>query len=122
MARDCDERSIDRRETGGKETLLSVLMTLRVAGDGTKIEALASEDPSLLQKIVDRAKEHGLISHRFFGTEDEVLVVDEWPSPEAFQSFFDASPEIRGVMDRAGVTSQPEIKFWRKLDTKDEVG
>jgi heme-degrading monooxygenase HmoA len=97
-------------------------MTLRVGGDGTKIEAIASEDPAVLQKIVDRAKEHGLISHRFFGTEDEILVVDEWPSAEAFQAFFDASPEIPEVMDRAGVTSQPEIKFWRKLDTKDEVG
>jgi len=97
-------------------------MTLRVSGDGTKIEALASEDPSVLQKIVDRAKEHGCTSHRFFGTEDEVLVVDEWPTAEAFQGFFDASPEIRGVMDRAGVTSQPEVKFWRKLDTKDEIG
>ena len=101
---------------------MSVLMTLRVRGDGTKVEGLASEDPSLLLKIVDRAKEHGLISHRFYGTEEEILVVDEWPSAEAFQSFFEASPEIRGVMDGAGVTTEPEIKFWRKLDTKDEVG
>lgn len=49
-------------------------------------------------------------------------MVDEWPSAEAFQAFFDASPEIRGVMERAGVTSQPEIVFWRKLDTNDDVG
>jgi len=25
-------------------------------------------------------------------------------------------------MDRAGVTTQPEITYWRKLDTKDDVG
>jgi heme-degrading monooxygenase HmoA len=101
---------------------VSVLMTLRVRGDGTKVEAFASEDPSLLPKVVDRAKEYGLISHRFYGTEEEILVVDEWPTEKAFQTFFEASPEIRGVMERAGVTTEPEIKFWRKLDTKDEVG
>ena len=56
------------------------------------------------------------------GPRRKVLVVDEWPSAEAFQAFFDASPEIRGVMERAGVTSQPEIVFWRKLDTNDDVG
>jgi heme-degrading monooxygenase HmoA len=101
---------------------VGVIMTLRVRGDATKVEALAAEDPTVLQKIVDRAKEHGVISHRFYGTEEEVLVVDEWPNPEAFRAFFDASPEIRGVMDRAGVTSEPEIVFWRKLDTHDDVG
>jgi heme-degrading monooxygenase HmoA len=98
---------------------VSVIVTLRVRGDATKIEA---EDQTVLQKISDRAKEHGVIYHRFYGTQDEVLVVDEWPSPDAFQAFFDASPEIRGVMERAGVTSEPEIVFWRKLDTHDDVG
>jgi heme-degrading monooxygenase HmoA len=101
---------------------MSVLVTLRVRGEATKLEALAAEYPSLLQKIVDRAKEHGVISHQFYGTEKEVLVVDEWPSAEAFQAFFEASPEIRGVMERAGVTTEPEITFWRKLETHDEVG
>lgn len=101
---------------------MSVIVTLRVRGDATKVEALAAEDPALLKKITDRAVEHGCTSHRFYGTEDEVLVVDEWPSPEAFKAFFDASPEIKGVMGRAGVTSDPEIVFWRKLDTHDEIG
>ena len=101
---------------------MSVIVTLRVRGDATKIEALAAADPMLLQKITDRAKEHGVISHRFYGTGDEVLVMDEWPSPEAFRAFFDASPEIPGVMEQAGVTSEPEIVFWRKLDTHDDIG
>jgi heme-degrading monooxygenase HmoA len=101
---------------------MTVLMTLRVRGDASKVEELAAESPGTLQTIVERAKEHGVISHRFYGNSDEVLVVDEWPSEEAFQAFFHASPDIGEVMQRAGVTSEPEITFWRKLDSKDEVG
>jgi hypothetical protein len=50
------------------------------------------------------------------------LSFDECPSEEAFNAFYQASPDIGGIMQRAGVTSKPEITFWRKLDTKDEVG
>ena len=101
---------------------MSVLMTLRVAGDPEKVEALAAQDPAMLQRIVDRAKDHGLISHRFYGTEGSVLVIDEWPSQEAFQGFFEETTEIAQIMQAAGVTTEPEITFWRVLDTKDEVG
>ena len=53
---------------------MSILMTLRVAAD--RIEATG---PEVLQKVIDRAKEYGAISHHFYGSEKEVLVVDEWP-------------------------------------------
>ena len=32
------------------------------------------------------------------------------------------SPEIPQVMQAAGVTAEPEIRFWRHLDTNDSVG
>ena len=98
---------------------MSVLMTLRVHGNA---KAAESEDKALLQTIVERAKQHGVISHRFYGNEEEILVVDEWPDAESFQRFFDASPDIAGLMERAGVTTQPEVTFWRHLDTGDDVG
>ena len=31
-------------------------------------------------------------------------------------------PEIEPMMAAAGVTGEPEITFWRKLDTHDDVG
>ena len=102
---------------------MSVVMTLRVVGDGTATEKLAAEDPTLFTNIVDRARDLGVISHRFYASDNEILVVDEWPSPEAFQHFFDENaPEIQKIMKTAGVTSEPEITFWRKLDTGDDVG
>lgn len=98
---------------------MSVLMTLRVAGDPKAIE---SADQAMLDTLVERAKEHGLISHHFFGNDNEVLVVDEWPDEESFKSFFDSSPEIGGMMAAAGVMSQPTAEFWRPLDVNDSVG
>jgi len=98
---------------------VSVLMTLRVAGDPKAVEAV---DQDVLKTVVDRAKEHGLISHHFFGSDNEVLVVDEWPDEASFQAFFDASPEIGEIMAAAGVTAPPTIEFWRPLDVGDSIG
>jgi hypothetical protein len=117
-----DERGGKRtfREGGGWRSAVSVLMTLRVQGDPKAIEAAEAET---LTTITDRARKHGLISHHFFGTDTEILVVDEWPDEESFRSFFEeASPDIMEMMDRAGVTTRPEPEFWRHLDVKDDIG
>ena len=62
---------------------------------------------------------HGLISHRFYASGDELLVVDEWESKEGFQAFFAEATEIPGMMAEVGVTTEPEVTFWRRLDTHD---
>ena len=101
---------------------MSVLMMFRVKGDAKKLEELAAERTDVLPAIAEDAKRHGLIRHRFYGTDDEILVVDEWPTAEAFQEFFAAHPEIQEMMAQVGVTTQPEVTFWRKLATNDDVG
>lgn len=97
---------------------MSVLMTLRVSGTPKAVEAT---DPELLRTIADRAREYGVIRHRFYGAADEVLVVDEWPDEKSFQAFYEASPDIKTVMDNAGVTAAPTIEFWRPLDVGDAI-
>jgi hypothetical protein len=103
---------------------MSVILTFWVQGDPRKLESVAADNPDRIRGITDRAKEHGLIAHRFYGSDDaQIMVIDEWPDPESFQSFFDqARSEIEALMGEAGVTSEPQIRFWRKLDTHDEVG
>ena len=64
---------------------MSVLMTFRIAGDARKLEERAAENPEEMRAIADRAEEHGLIRHRFYGTDDEIMVLDEWPDAESFQ-------------------------------------
>ena len=101
---------------------MSVIMTLRVSGDPAKLEQLAAENDSMIAGISARAKEHGLIAHRFYGSDDEIMVVDEWPDAESFHRFFESEQHTIGPMMEQVATSEPVITFWRKLDTKDDVG
>ena len=103
---------------------MSVIMTLRAKGDPDALERRAAQNPDGMRAIADRAKEHGLIAHRFYGTDDgQIMVVDEWPDAESFQRFFaSVRDEIDPMMRDVGVTEEPEVTFWRKLESHDEVG
>jgi hypothetical protein len=111
-----------RRQVHGEEAEMSVIMTLRVSGDPQALERLAKDDPGRVQRIVESAKSHGLIAHRFYGSEGKIMVIDEWPDPQSFQTFFgEMEAEITPMM-QAVATSEPEIVFWTKLETGDDVG
>jgi heme-degrading monooxygenase HmoA len=100
---------------------MSVLMTLRVHGDAAELERRAEANPAAMQELRDRAVTRGLIAHRFFANEDgEILVLDEWESEEGFRRFFAESTEIPGLMAEVGVRDEPEVRFWRKLETYDD--
>lgn len=99
---------------------MSVLMTLRVHGDAQALEDRAAANPAGMQAILEKAIPHGLISHRFYASGDELLVVDEWETEEGFKRFFAEATEIPGLMADVGVTSEPEVKFWRKLESRDD--
>ena len=99
---------------------MSVVMTLRATGDAGALERYASENPQLMQEITERAKGHGLISHHFYTDGDgTVMVIDEWETAEGFQAFFGSSPEIPEMMMASGVSAQPEITYWREMNTGD---
>ncbi|WP_020523918.1 hypothetical protein [Catelliglobosispora koreensis] len=99
---------------------MSVIMMLRVKADADELEKYASTHAEQLRRIADEGKSRGAIHHYFAAADGEVVVIDEWPTEEAFQSFFDSQKEIPEVMKGAGAKSQPEIKFYRKLSTPDE--
>jgi hypothetical protein len=103
---------------------MSVIMTMKLNGDPRRVEEIAAQDPERMRSIAERAKDNGVMAHRFYGSEDgTILVVDEWPDPESFQRFFEAErPQIEPLMQEAGISGEPEITFWRKLETNDEVG
>jgi hypothetical protein len=68
------------------------------------------------------AKLHRLIAHRWYGAEGQYVAVDGWPDSDSFNAFFDEATGLGPVMRAAGVTSPPEVTFWRALDTGDAVG
>jgi heme-degrading monooxygenase HmoA len=99
---------------------MSVLMTLRVHGDAAELERRAEANPAAMQEIRDRAVSFGLVSHRFYAADGEIMVVDEWESEDSFRRFFADSTEIPGLMAEVGVREEPEVRFWRKLETYDD--
>jgi hypothetical protein len=101
---------------------MSVIMTLRVTGDAAKLEQMAGQNPDRIRSIAERAKEHGLIAHRFYGSDGEIMVIDEWPDAESFQRFYESERDQIEPMMAEVATTEPIITFWRKLETHDDVG
>lgn len=101
---------------------MSVIVTLRASGDSAKLERVAAEQRDVMQDITERAKELGLIAHRFYGSDGQIMVVDEWPDPESFQRFWEQESPRIGPMMAEVTTSEPEVTFWQKLNTGDDVG
>ena len=103
---------------------MSVLVTVSMRGDAKKLEQIAADDPSRMRSIADRGQAQGAISHHFYATDDgEVMVIDEWPDAESFVAFFESiRGEISPLMQDAGVTGEPAVRIWRKLQTGDGIG
>ena len=84
---------------------MSVIVTLRFTGDAAKLEEFAAANDGHMQGIIEAAKGHGLIAHRFYGSEDgtKVLIVDEWPDRESFETFAEEqAPQIEPMLKAAG--------------------
>lgn len=102
---------------------MSVIMTAWVQGDPRAGEEFAAANRDEMQSVLESAKSHGLIAHRFYGSEGQIMVIDEWPDEQSFQSFFEENRDrIQPMFQAAGATSEPGINFWHKLDTGDEFG
>jgi quinol monooxygenase YgiN len=102
---------------------MSVIVTVWFMADPDKLEQVARENSDQIVAISDRAQEAGVIAHRFYGSEGQVMVIDEWPDEQSFQQFFDGEQESIGpLLQQVGVTMEPQVRFWRVLDTPDKIG
>lgn len=104
---------------------MSVFMTLKIPGNAQAMEQFAKEHPQQMTEIVGAAKRHGLIAHRFYGTQDGsgIMVLDEWPDRQSFEEFFsEQESAIRPMMEAVHATGQPEPTFWEELGTGDAYG
>ncbi|MFJ8622162.1 hypothetical protein ACIRD3_04885 [Kitasatospora sp. NPDC093550] len=104
---------------------MSVILTLEVAGDAKALEQYARDNAQTFPDVLEAAKRHGLIAHRFYGSEDgsRVLVLDEWPDRQSFESFFqEKGSEIRPMFEAIGATAPVEPTIWRELSTGDAHG
>lgn len=104
---------------------MSVFLTLKITADPRAMEQYATDNGDKLRDVVDAAKRHGLIAHRFYGSDDgaAIMVVDEWPHRQSFEAFFaEQAPQIDAMLREVGATGQPEPTFWEELKTGDAYG
>lgn len=102
---------------------MSVIVTVWIQGDPEQLEQYAAEHEDELRGIADRAKAAGVIAHRFYGSDGQIMVIDEWPDAESFQGFFQSiQDDIVPMMQAVGAQNEPGVNFWRKLETHDDVG
>ncbi len=101
---------------------MSVYMMLQIKADAKRVRDTMDKTPERWQAINARARELGAIHHQFLSSPDgtTIAVLDEWESIDGFQKFFDGSPEIGEMMAEAGVTEQPQVTFWHRLNAPDE--
>jgi hypothetical protein len=100
--------------------VMSVKMILRIPVDPASMERAANENRDMFLGISDHAKNNGGIHHEFWAGDGEVLAIDEWESPEAFQAFWDAQgPNIGQLMASAGAGEPDAPRFYRLLDLGD---
>jgi hypothetical protein len=100
---------------------MSVIVILRIPGNPADLERYASGDGGdVMRRIAEAGKAAGAIRHIFAGSDNEVLVIDEWPDEQSFQAFFAGQAEIADVMRDGGAQGPPETSFYRKLDTPDQ--
>ena len=104
---------------------MSVIMTLQAAGDPKALQQFVSDNTEKMQSVLEAAKRHGLIAHRFYGSDDggSLMVLDEWPDRESFESFFkEQESEIGPMFAAARVTAEIQPSFWGELATQDAYG
>jgi heme-degrading monooxygenase HmoA len=96
---------------------MSAVVTIRfpVADVAKAIEGLHAQ-AAFLDEISEGAKGTGLVHHRFVAGDGEILVIDEWDTPEQFQAFFEGNPKVGEVMGGIGMTGEPEVSVYASID------
>jgi hypothetical protein len=101
---------------------MSVIVIARFTGNPADLESYAAgPGGEVMKRIGAAAVAAGATRHVFAAGDGEVLAIDEWPDEQTFGQFFASQPEIPEVMRDGGAQGAPEISFYRKLDTPDQI-
>ena len=71
------------------------------------------------EAVAAEAKTKGALHHRFVAGEGEAMIIDQWESAEAFESFFSSQPVIPQIVAESGVQGPPEFSFYSPLASPD---
>ncbi len=96
---------------------MSVVVIARFPSDdpGKALEwARAHSD--IPEEITAHGRSLGQIGHRIVLGEKELVVIDEWPNEESFQTFFSGAPRMQELLSGTGLSSDPVISILQAVD------
>ena len=97
---------------------MSVIVTMKVPGDTAQFRQVMETQADRIAGLADRARGEGCLHHQFAVGDGFVVVVDEWETAEAFQSFI-SSDSIAAVMGEMGAQGEPEVTIAEAIDSPD---
>jgi hypothetical protein len=108
-----DARNVHER------TVMSVTVIARFnVADVDKAVAWAQANPSITDEITTYGKSLGQLGHRMLSADGDLVVIDEWPTAEAFTTFFANAPRMADFLAGAGIQGEPAISM---LDSIDDI-
>jgi heme-degrading monooxygenase HmoA len=97
---------------------MSVIVTMKVPGDTAQFRQVLDTQSDRVKGLSDRARAAGCVHHQFAVGDGFVVVVDEWDTAEAFQTFI-SSPEVVAVIAEMGASGEPEVTIAESIDSSD---
>ncbi len=99
---------------------MSVIVMSHVPGQVADFERVVKEYADTFVAVSAEGKAAGAVHHCFVeDTDGSLLIIDEWPTEEAFQAFFSSQEDIPKLMAAAGVAGPPSTTSYRIIDTPD---
>jgi hypothetical protein len=93
----------------------TIIVRFSVA-DVDKAVAWARANPSIQDEITAYGKSLGQLGHRMLTADGDLVVIDEWPTAEAFTTFFANAPRMADFLAGAGIQGEPAISVLDSVD------
>jgi hypothetical protein len=104
---------------GPRRAIMSVIVIVRCAvSDVGKAVEYARANPEIPDDITAYGKSLGQIGHRMLTDGKDLVVIDEWPDADAFNTFFAGATRMGEFMSGAGVVGEPQVTI---LDVAEDV-
>jgi hypothetical protein len=112
------------REHPGRDVVgghMSVLIVVKVSGDTATFQKALANRADEFTAVIGRAKEMGVIHHRFGIGDGYILAVDEWETAEGFEQFFSDPKMLEFVGSIGADGTPPEITITEAIASPDEL-
>jgi hypothetical protein len=99
---------------------MSVIVVGHMKVDPANVERIWVDMKADFEATAKEAKAAGALHHRWGFGDGEVVIIDEWPDAESFQTFFGSNTRVPQLMEAAGVQGPPEFTIVEAQTGPDE--